>query len=700
MKSRLGRSVGRQTARRHSIQALENRRLLAGDVSMPSTDVPVDSVDGAYLARAVPSVALIRTSVVDPVGGSRPTDSPAETGQLSIEIIPGLDLRSNPAAMAAVDRAVTQWESVLLDPITVTIEVDFGPTPTGVLGFAAPTQVAVSYSEVRAALMADGLAEPDDSILGRLPSADSLDFALPSGTQFEGNVAIAKANAKSIGLRTQELDEQFGAADGGIVMSTAISFDFDRADGIEEGQFDFESVLVHEIGHILGFISSTDQLQGATPPSTIAPTTLDLFRFRSLEGTGNPRTPAAFESVQRELRRSTPAITDFILRDGWDLPQVEYPVELGIAANIVPNTTPPSFGYQASHWQDSDLFGETIGVMSPTIPPQTIVPISNVDLRALDLIGYDVLPPSVMVQLPELNDDTASLNGQNQIVIDVLANDRNGDIPFRLSTFQIVEPPAVGQVVFDPASGLLVYTVPEGSGDDLDAFTYTLANDQGTVGNPALVSVTIRGLGQAPVALDDLVLTRQDQSVTFNPLSNDIDDGELSLADLEIVSGPTSGVVAMVGDNLQYTPNTRFEGADSITYRISDADGLTSEAVISITVGGTLVPPVIPGPSLTLAQRADVNGDEQVTALDALLTINYLNGAARHASHDAAAAQRLDVSGDGSVSALDALMIINVLNQTEASGENSREPTGDEWTTATSKAVDDLARDREDRGLF
>ncbi|MEM9365509.1 MAG: NF038122 family metalloprotease [Planctomycetota bacterium] len=698
MNRRRHRGKSRYRRRRRIFQSLEDRRLLAGDACDVMPDAVASLSADVYAARAVPSLTLAQTTVVEPGAGSRPTD--ASTGQLSIEVIPSLELRSNPTAMAAVERAVSQWESVLLDPITVTIEIDFGVTPTGVLGFAAPTQVAVSYSEIRSALMADGLAEPDDSILTRLPSVDSLEFALPGGTQFEGNVAISKANAKSIGLRNQELDTQFGAADGGIVMSNAIAFDFDRTDGIEAGQFDFESVLVHEIGHILGFISSTDQLQGATPPSTIAPTTLDLFRFRSLEGIGNPRTPAAFENVQRELRRSTPAVTDFILQDGWDLPQVEYPVELGVAANVVPNTTPPSFGYQASHWQDSDLFGETIGVMAPTIPPQTIIPISNVDLRALDLIGYDVLPPSVTVQLPELNDDTASLNDQNQVVIDVLANDRNGDVPLRLATFQIVEPPAVGQVAFDTASGLLVYTVPEGSGDDVDAFTYTLTNDQGIVGTPALVSVNIRGLGQAPVALDDLVLTRQDQSVLFNPLANDIDEGELSLTDLEIVSGPTSGVVVSVGSNLQYTPNAGFEGADSITYRIRDADELESEAVISITVGATLVPPVIPGPSLTLAQRADVNGDEHVTALDALLTINYLNEAGNNPSPDDSAVQRLDVSGDGFVSAVDALLIINVLNQPEVNGEGSLDLVGGGLNAATTEDADDRARRHEGQGLF
>ncbi|MEM1227828.1 MAG: NF038122 family metalloprotease [Planctomycetota bacterium] len=706
VKQRGIRSKGRENTRKPPLQTLENRRLLAAGTPMTSSVSPEVPVVEAYWARAVPPAALMQTSAVEPEGGARPADADTTTGQLDIEFVPGLDLRSNPAAMAAVERAVAQWESVLLDPITVTIEIDFGPTPSGVLGFAIPTQVVAPYAEVRAALVADGLPESDDSILTRLPAVDALEFALPVGTQFEGNVALSKANAKSIGLRTEELDDQFGAADGGIVMSQSIGFDFNRADGIESNQVDFETVLVHEIGHILGFISSTDQLQGATPPGTIAPTTLDLFRFRSLEGVDNPRTPAAFESVRRELRRATPAVTDFIIQDGWDLPRVEYPVETGVRSNVVPGSlptdpSPEDFAFQASHWQDSDLFGTTIGVMTPTIPPQTIIPISNVDLRALDLIGYDILAPNVAVEVPELNDDTVSLVGENQVVIDVLANDRTGDVPFQLSTFQIVEPPVVGQVAFDASSGLLVYSVPESSGDDLDAFTYTIANDQGIVGKPAVVSVSVSGLGQSPVAIDDLVLTRQDQSALFNPLANDVDDGQLRLADLTVVSGPTFGSLTVENDLFRYTPDAGFEGADSITYRIRDTDGFESEAVISITVGSTLIPPVIPGPTLSLAQRADVNGDERVTALDALLTINYLNDSPLSSSADDSAVQRLDVSGDGFVSAVDALMIINLLNQPEVHGEATRDLGRDSSSRAT--ALDDAdhrTRYGEDAGLF
>ena len=640
--------------RRSRLQRLEDRHLLAGDFCIDSI---AESPEAAYLSRAVPVETLNAMQVVDPVGGSRPTE-PGE-GRLNIEIIPGLQLRSTPGALEAVQRAADQWESHLFDPITVSIEFDLGTAATGVLGFAIPTEVILPYTEVRAAMQVDGLREADDSILQRLPALDAIDFALPPGTEFAGDVSIAKANAKAIGLRPGELDDLFGAADGGIVLSDSVAFDFDRSDGIEPGQLDFETVVVHEIGHILGFLSSTDRFTAGVAPDTIAPTTLDLFRFRSLTGPDNPRTPAAFSTVRRELRPSTPAVIDFVLQDGWDLPAVEYPVELGEPANIVP--TDP-FGYQASHWQDTDLFGETIGVLVPTIPPQTILPISNVDLRAMDLIGYDILPPNQTPQIPTLNDDQAFIGTETRIVIDVLANDRNDGLPFQLSAFRVVEPPALGEVEFDPVTGLVVYQLPPGRGDDIDAFAYTIANDQGIFGEPAVVTVTIAGVGRPPLAIDDFVLTRENQAVVFNPLDNDIDDGELSLTNLRLVTNPTNGTVTMTSEGLRYVPNADYSGGDSLVYTITNAEGLEDEALVEFSVGETLIPPVVPGQPLSLLQRSDVNRDRTLSAIDALLVINVLSRQPVGSSGDSLEASH-DVNDDGRVTSLDALVVINLLSQ-------------------------------------
>jgi hypothetical protein len=65
---------------------------------------------------------------------------------------------------------------------------------------------------------------------------------------------------------------------------------------------------------------------------------------------------------------------------------------------------------------------------------------------------------------------------------------------------------------------------------------------------------------------------------------------------------------------------------------------------------------------------ADVNGDGQVSPLDALHVINDLNASGSRALPTSRAMSNLfvDVSGDNFLSALDALMVINALNELNA----------------------------------
>jgi hypothetical protein len=47
-------------------------------------------------------------------------------------------------------------------------------------------------------------------------------------------------------------------------------------------------------------------------------------------------------------------------------------------------------GRQASHWKDGALTGVRIGAMNPTIAAGQKFSLTSADLRAMDLIGWDV----------------------------------------------------------------------------------------------------------------------------------------------------------------------------------------------------------------------------------------------------------------------------------------------------------------------
>jgi hypothetical protein len=301
-------------------------------------------------------------------------------GSFDIVISPTANLSGNAAALAAFNRAAGQWEARIGDPITVTIVGDLQPLGAGVIGNSSAVSLVGGYTLVRNSMVADGADEGDDGITASLPTAAQFAATWPSGFGSSGNIQATKANFKALGFAG--LDGLFGVTDATITFSSSFAFDYDNSDGVTPGTMDFETVAAHEIGHALGFVSEVDYVdflmgQAQTDLTTdVSP--LDLYRFA--DGTANdPTTAGEFTTFARSMvpGGGVVAITDQILAPWGTL----------AAAEILMSTGPTQGdGRQASHWKDS--LG--LGLMDPTLAYGELVPVRESDLRALDLIGYEI----------------------------------------------------------------------------------------------------------------------------------------------------------------------------------------------------------------------------------------------------------------------------------------------------------------------
>jgi hypothetical protein len=99
------------------------------------------------------------------------------------------------------------------------------------------------------------------------------------------------------------------------------------------------------------------------------PRPLDLFRFQDGGPDVDPTTET-FGTTPRALVTGGVPIFD----DGTN--------EWGMS-----NVTD---GWQASHWKDDAITGTYVGIMDPTLPTGQKELITNADLRAFDLIGYEL----------------------------------------------------------------------------------------------------------------------------------------------------------------------------------------------------------------------------------------------------------------------------------------------------------------------
>ncbi len=91
-----------------------------------------------------------------------------------------------------------------------------------------------------------------------------------------------------------------------------------------------------------------------------------------------------------------------------------------------------------------------------------------------------------------------------------------------------------------------------------------------------------------PVAMPDDTLTPVNEAVTVEFLANDFIPEGVNV-NFEIVDQPQHGSVTTGNTDLSYQPDTDFEGHDSLSYRLVNADrpALADTAWIVITVGGS-----------------------------------------------------------------------------------------------------------------
>ena len=135
-------------------------------------------------------------------------------------------------------------------------------------------------------------------------------------------------------------------------------------------------------------------------------------------------------------------------------------------------------------------------------------------------------------------------------------------------TFTIVSGPSAGSLT--PKLGVpdtYTYT-PNPNVNGTDSFTYQVSDGQLT--DTGTAHLTITPVNDAPTANNLSATIDEDTSVTFTGTGTDI-DGETLTA--QIVTGPANGTISITGQNITYTPNTDYNGADTFTYSLTDGTG-------------------------------------------------------------------------------------------------------------------------------
>ncbi|HVG24325.1 MAG TPA: NF038122 family metalloprotease [Thermoanaerobaculia bacterium] len=297
----------------------------------------------------------------------------ANAGGLNIILRGTSQLDANPDAKAAFERAAQIWEARIANPVTVYVDVDFGSTRFGeawsdenIIASASSDYrggVDGLYSAIRPLLVARADNATETAVYAALPGS-----TLPTNLGSTTRVASPSILFRAIGA----LPATATTRDSGpnIGFNSRFSYDFNPNDGISPGKKDFEGVVVHEIGHMLGFVSLVGVSENNSGTQFI-PTILDFFRFRP------GVTAGTFGTAQR------------VQSSGGE--QVFFANGATLAFSTGRPDGTGGDEQQASHWKDDALSGTRIGIMDPTLSSGARSELTANDLGAFAMIGYNVI---------------------------------------------------------------------------------------------------------------------------------------------------------------------------------------------------------------------------------------------------------------------------------------------------------------------
>jgi hypothetical protein len=112
-----------------------------------------------------------------------------------------------------------------------------------------------------------------------------------------------------------------------------------------------------------------------------------------------------------------------------------------------------------------------------------------------------------------------------------------------------------------------------------------------------IVTITVVGTNDAPVAVADTPSTLEDTTLIFDALSNDTDEDGDTLSITEYTQ-PLHGSVSIVDGQFVYLPNADYSGTDTFAYTISDG-AVTVTGSVTITVAAVNDAPVFEGEAIT-----------------------------------------------------------------------------------------------------
>ncbi len=286
---------------------------------------------------------------------------------------------------------------------------------------------------------------------------------------------------------------------------------------------------------------------------------------------------------------SNPSASDTVLVTVTAVPTVavesislaqEDPMAMGITRQLIATVLPTNATNTDLIWSSGDtdvanvdanglvtaVTGGTVTITATSVSDPSVSASIDLVLPAPALNGNDILT----FALPEQNSAVINIDDHT-----IAVNVSDGtDLNVAPSTFTVspgaTVTPSITQV--QDFSNVISYVVTADNGDE----------------QVWSVSVTVAA-NLPPVAVNDVSVVQQGESVDIDVLGNDTDPdtpaAELTITALSTVSPVTAGAATINGNQIQFVANASFEGEATFTYTVNDGNpGNNATGTVTITI--------------------------------------------------------------------------------------------------------------------
>ncbi|MEL6998841.1 MAG: Ig-like domain-containing protein [Pseudomonadota bacterium] len=206
--------------------------------------------------------------------------------------------------------------------------------------------------------------------------------------------------------------------------------------------------------------------------------------------------------------------------------------------------------------------------------------------------------------LPDAVADAVSSGDVGALDITLTANDSDPDASDDLEILSIDTGSTLGRVTINADNDSVSYD-PNGAFVGLaagetavDTFSYAVTDgNSGT--DTAAVSVTVTGSNDTPDAVDDTAGVVNGNTVSVDVLANDSDPDLSDVLSILSVGTPARGSASVVAGQVVFDPGADFTflvvgetAVETFSYTVTDGNGATDTATVSVTVAGDNTPPV------------------------------------------------------------------------------------------------------------